>query len=56
MTKCKHEGNIRWMITGRLTNTESLFGRKYSKQEVPVLHCNKCDKTFIIEFKNADMV
>ena len=51
---CKHEGTIRWMITGRLTNTESLFGRKYSKKEVPVLYCKKCDKNFIVDFKDVE--
>lgn len=52
--ECKHEGKVRWMITGKLTNSRNIWGgKKYSKKQVPVLHCDKCDKDFIVEFKDV---
>jgi hypothetical protein len=50
--KCKHEGTVRWMITGELSEKINDYGiRKHLTKKVPVLHCNICDKDFIISFK-----
>jgi hypothetical protein len=50
--KCKHEGKVRWMLTGELSKSESQYGvRKRLTKKVPVLHCDKCDKEFIISIK-----
>lgn len=51
--KCKHEGEVRWMYTGRLCKIDSYGARPLSKKQVPVLYCKKCDKDFIVKFEEV---
>ena len=52
--KCKHEGTIRWMITGELCKKNSYGVRPHSKKKVPVLHCVLCGEDIIVSFEKVN--